>query len=526
MADLKNNALSQEEQLSGFNPGEPDDDTFALPDSAEYTGNLDDWKPVENPVEAELQAPFEQERTAIEADNRGIEEIAQEIKSEKESIKPIIEEEPLQELEQEPIFSTPFFEEPDNMDENIDKNIFEEPEIEADVPQEKIFADDDFASFEEPAPVAKTESEYQPMITEDDDQLDLAAFIQSQKDITDKRKNEIALETKHSSKAEDTLPPSDYIPVEGQVDNINTIDLTNLDIHDDEKQKSAPAVAIPVSKTKTTKEQVKKTKKEKSDSSPLVFLLIGSAATLLLFIILAGLYIYFLKPDIYALLFDKTQKTELVTETTDDEQDTEKASEVTTKTKETTVKEETTETATEETKSTSESKIAKETELARDTELEKIEEAKVEVPKTVAPKPVTAPVRQPVTQVSQATQKPAKPVAKTPPVVTPVVVTPVQTPPATTTDIAQQKVLEETYTDFDEEGIYTVQIYASPSQKDAEEWLNKLKDKSISNSFISTQQIRGQTWYRVRFGEFSTKEEARLAALRYGFAQTWIDRVK
>jgi septal ring-binding cell division protein DamX len=53
-----------------------------------------------------------------------------------------------------------------------------------------------------------------------------------------------------------------------------------------------------------------------------------------------------------------------------------------------------------------------------------------------------------------------------------------------------------------------------------------LKGKNISDAVISEQMVRDVKWYRVRFGQFESREQARSAALRYGFAQTWIDRVK
>ncbi|MFP4543198.1 MAG: SPOR domain-containing protein [Candidatus Kapaibacterium sp.] len=77
----------------------------------------------------------------------------------------------------------------------------------------------------------------------------------------------------------------------------------------------------------------------------------------------------------------------------------------------------------------------------------------------------------------------------------------------------------------DKDRIYTVQVYASPSQEDAEEWLGKLKAKNLSG-YISSQIIRDEVWYRVRFGKFETREEALKEARKLGFAQTWVDRVK
>ena len=80
--------------------------------------------------------------------------------------------------------------------------------------------------------------------------------------------------------------------------------------------------------------------------------------------------------------------------------------------------------------------------------------------------------------------------------------------------------------DEEERGVYTVQVYSTLSQEDALDWLKKLKQKNIASAFISTQKIRDKVWYRVRFGAYQTKQDAKKAAVQYGFAQTWIDRVK
>ncbi len=75
-------------------------------------------------------------------------------------------------------------------------------------------------------------------------------------------------------------------------------------------------------------------------------------------------------------------------------------------------------------------------------------------------------------------------------------------------------------------GVYTVQVYSSPSRDDAEEWVKKLKAKNVEEANLSEQQIRGTTFYRVRFGSFSTRQEAESAAIHSGFATSWIDRIK
>lgn len=89
-----------------------------------------------------------------------------------------------------------------------------------------------------------------------------------------------------------------------------------------------------------------------------------------------------------------------------------------------------------------------------------------------------------------------------------------------------KKIMEEFSGNNDVPGVYIVQIYSSPSKEDAANWLNKLKNKNINDAFISEHTVRDRTWYRVRFGNFRTREEAKTAALQHGFAQTWIDRVK
>ncbi len=82
-------------------------------------------------------------------------------------------------------------------------------------------------------------------------------------------------------------------------------------------------------------------------------------------------------------------------------------------------------------------------------------------------------------------------------------------------------------TKTDEEQTYTIQIYATTSLDDAENWVKNLKMKyNIDNVYITPQTIRDRIWYRVRFGYFSSFEEARTTALKYGFSQSWIDRIK
>lgn len=78
----------------------------------------------------------------------------------------------------------------------------------------------------------------------------------------------------------------------------------------------------------------------------------------------------------------------------------------------------------------------------------------------------------------------------------------------------------------EEKGIFVVQVYSSPSKDDAEDWLRKLKKRNMPNAGISTQIVRDKIWYRVRFGNFENREDAKATALKYGFSQSWIDRIR
>lgn len=75
-------------------------------------------------------------------------------------------------------------------------------------------------------------------------------------------------------------------------------------------------------------------------------------------------------------------------------------------------------------------------------------------------------------------------------------------------------------------GIFTVQVYSTPSRDDAEDWIDRLKTKNVANPFITQQNVRGQTYYRVRFGSYPTRQEAESAAMKLGYASSWVDRVR
>jgi septal ring-binding cell division protein DamX len=74
--------------------------------------------------------------------------------------------------------------------------------------------------------------------------------------------------------------------------------------------------------------------------------------------------------------------------------------------------------------------------------------------------------------------------------------------------------------------LYVIQVFSSPSRDDADEWLQSLLEKNVSNGYITEQKIKGQSWYRVRFGQFATRESAESEAIRLGFREPWIARIR
>ena len=74
--------------------------------------------------------------------------------------------------------------------------------------------------------------------------------------------------------------------------------------------------------------------------------------------------------------------------------------------------------------------------------------------------------------------------------------------------------------------VYVVQVFSSPARDDAEEWLRILRSRNVRDAFIAEQRIKGDTWYRVRFGQFSKRQDAEHAALKVGVEQPWVARIK
>lgn len=74
--------------------------------------------------------------------------------------------------------------------------------------------------------------------------------------------------------------------------------------------------------------------------------------------------------------------------------------------------------------------------------------------------------------------------------------------------------------------LFVIQVYSSPSRDDADERLQLLRMKNVSDGYITEQQIKGEPWYRVRFGQFTTRQAAEAEAIRLGLQQPWIARIR
>lgn len=112
------------------------------------------------------------------------------------------------------------------------------------------------------------------------------------------------------------------------------------------------------------------------------------------------------------------------------------------------------------------------------------------------------------------------------PTQTPSPVTKPDTRPAPAPAPKPTRVQAPTTTTSDAAAVYVVQVFSSPSRQDADEWLKRLEQQQVSDAYLTEQELKGETWYRVRFGRFSSRVEAEAEALRRGFRQPWIARVR
>lgn len=57
-------------------------------------------------------------------------------------------------------------------------------------------------------------------------------------------------------------------------------------------------------------------------------------------------------------------------------------------------------------------------------------------------------------------------------------------------------------------GSFTIQLSSHPLEAEANQKRTQYTDKGLTNVYIVTAQVKGQTWYRVRVGAFETKQGA------------------
>ncbi|MBL7992747.1 MAG: SPOR domain-containing protein [Candidatus Kapabacteria bacterium] len=75
-------------------------------------------------------------------------------------------------------------------------------------------------------------------------------------------------------------------------------------------------------------------------------------------------------------------------------------------------------------------------------------------------------------------------------------------------------------------GVFAIQVYATPSIADAEDWVERLKRRGMVNAMVTSQVVRGQMMYRVRFGLYNTLHEAERDAERFGYMGSWVVRLR
>ncbi len=70
--------------------------------------------------------------------------------------------------------------------------------------------------------------------------------------------------------------------------------------------------------------------------------------------------------------------------------------------------------------------------------------------------------------------------------------------------------------------VFTVQVYASRSYTDAAEFAEYLRRQGLPSVVVTSATIRGQRWWRVRFGNYPNRLQAEQEALKAGFSDVWI----
>lgn len=474
MADLRDDILKEEEQYGGFNPGEPDDDSFSIQDKI-YPGNIFLFL---NPLKPS---------------------------AEPEIIEDISEDSEIGEFQPDEDFSEPLIEEEEELFE-FEKKKLQKKEI--DKPEE--LDDPNFIGYIQGlASVSRKKSKSSDIDNHEEHEIRPFEPIDIDTAETSVIITDLDLDRPSTSVVEDMNHSPQGDPPPATINDINP-DISNREEENPDKpEKKKRGFIIPI---------------------------IGVAAAL--FLIVSGALLYFLPEKPFGLfsssdeqkadsliksseLKGKRLQDSLIAKQNNDKSEDNLVEDTTSKLVDTLVLSES--------KDSAQSQAIKPEIKDIDKEIAKVAEKIATKPKeeiaskVSTKKPVieAKKVLQNNTTQTEVSRKTPAPKAKKP-------VTPIEVNPDKNfqEELIRERAIDETFVPKDEPGIYIVQIYSSRSKEDASAWLNKLISKSVPDAFISEQTIRDKTWYRVRFGKYSTREEAKNAALRYGYAQTWIDRVK
>jgi hypothetical protein len=517
-------SLRQEEKFGGFEPQA--DDSFLL-DKQEYEGEIPDFSQQadelsESKLEEQTTEPVAEgdgidEAELIDAsktesiwdafDEEGDDSIASENAPEeqetddfeKAGILENEDEELVSEGDTEEIEDMPpeIIEEDEDEEELISEKEFEEDEDEEFVSEDTLEKDDDTPEKDDDTPEkdaytfddVQEDKETEDLMSDED----LTSFLTEELERSKKRKEQAGdQKTMTSDDAIETTSKSDFKAVD-DADDVIEIDLSSFDIDSYSKKKATgdkqdKAVTPPIVAKKSEQKQakVKKEKKERAAWIPFV----AAAAIILLSLLIGGYYLYNYN-GIFGIFY--TSDSTLISENTQTHSDDSTAL----------ADDQLKEKDDEKTETIDEKEIEEpEEDLIEDQYVERVPEKQ---------KPITRKNRdfRTVPKVKKQTKQ-----------------TDDQTSEYQDRDIINHTKDLPFTLDDNERGVYTVQIYSTLSEDDAMDWLLKLKRKNITSAFISTQRIRDKVWYRVRFGAFPTKQDAKEAASRYGFAQSWIDRVK
>ncbi len=539
MKIFEDKILKEEERLSGFNPGEPDDDIFLLESKGKYEGAVPRYEeeapaaeevntleagleslPEEMPMFDEPAGENAPEEEAVGAEGSAWDDFwAKESGEGGEEEFPEAIEEPEGDILTAESSAPAATEEPDRAP-------FEASE-EEEIPDYAISAAESFAREGEEKIIEESTVQEQSEIN-----MPPAPAFEIDEDFREMLRSELNASKRREKKAESysQQPPTDFKPVE-EVTETNYIDITNFDMGKPSTsgiEQAAPAAEMtpaPEPGENLEKEKaaasgsgaegeasVAKAPRKKSAGRKIAVI----AASIILGLGAIGTGGYYFLQKMATPKSGKDQATAVKTIATAKHEP------------RPVVKPEVQKPAEPKPAETKPAGPKPETVSPKPREQQaaapSVEIVKVEPKKAAAPKPKAAPTK----IASAAAQKKVKAVAQAPrtgtrPAAAPKA-QPVAAPVAKNVPKAEQKAAADKSKSSGE--IYSIQIYSSPSREDAEEWRQKLERKNVRNAIISSQKVRDKVWYRVRFGEFKTKEEARSAALKYGFDQSWIDRIK